>query len=490
MSELIHERIEKHSVVNAGKIAIICASKTLSYGEVQARVEHWSSIFADRQCRSVAVLLANSAELLCMFVAASKLNINFQILSTDWPLAQISKVLDQLTPDLTVTKDDICAHPVGAYGLSDLSEARNKEEVEFETCDPSLAFYTGFTSGSTGLPKGFVRSQQSWLKSFISDQIRFKFEESDCFFVMGSLSHSLPLYGAVRGLYQGASVYISTAFRPDKLVRDCVSVDASVIYGTPTQYRALLDFALKEEISLSSVRLILSAGSKYPTDWFVDLKAVFCNAKAIEFFGTSELSYVAARQMKADDPPTLVGEPMPMVDIQILTADGRQAKTGENGSIFVKSPFMFLGYLDAKGQADRSSCEFQDGYLSVADSGHVDVAGRLHIRGRSDRVFQASGRTINPEGIEAIFAEDKHIQNIAVFGQPDPLREHKITAVIKFLEASDVARVIRDISQKLPKYMIPTDIYKCEEWPLTHSHKTDYPKLKALMYAKKLEKLK
>lgn len=490
MLDPLFGRIQDHANRYPDKCAVICGAESLTYSSFLEQIINWLSRLAKDPEQSVACLLPNSAELLSLMVATSHLGHNLQVISPDWPSQQIKKALQSLQPDMLILDK-----PWDDLGFAGQTVAKFWTNPDVGDITPShfnsrLPFYTGFTSGSTGEPKGFVRSQLSWLESFYSDQKLFQFCSDDVFVIPGSLSHSLPLYGAVRGLYQGGTVYVAPIFRPDRILRDCIDLNATVIYATPTQYRAIMDQSIRTKTVMPTVRKILTAGSKFPVIWFEDLQVVFPASKYYEFYGTSELSYVTAREMKSDDPQAVVGKAMHNVSIRILNEAGELAVPTEVGRIFVKSPFLFSGYTREKGAFDLSICEFQDGYLCVGDRGFLDHDGVLHLVGRMDRVFQSSGRNIDPDSIESVLSQIDGIDKCAVIGMDDDKREKRIAAVLALKSSFEISEFVKICSEKLPKYLIPTQFYICEDWPITNSFKTDYLRLNEDLNTRKFRRLR
>ena len=487
MPDPIYVRIQKNAADFAHKPAIICGEVHLSYAEFFDQVQRWMDKLPGLPGQSVATLLHNCAELLSLMVATSARGLNLQVLSPEWPEAKIRETIKALQPNVVVDEK----------ALSSAELTRNEEvggrkyrESDYGPGDNELPFYTGFTSGSTGTAKGFVRSEMSWLESFRSDQQLFQFSHDDVFVIPGSLSHSLPLYGAIRGLYQGGTVYLAPRFRPDRIVRDCTDLQATVIYATPTQYRSLIDQARHRDVTLTSMRRVLTAGSKFPPHWLDDLREVFSKSTCYEFYGTSELSYVSAREMVAADAPTSVGLPMQGVHVRILNDHNEIEAPGMAGRVFVKSPFLFMGYLGPQGAVDQSSCEFQDGYLSVGDKGYLDEVGVLNLVGRVDQVFQSSGRNVDPQSIETVIGSAPGVQQCAVLGVHDEKREKRITAILSLEAGVDVKTAVQICKTRLPGYLVPQHFYVCEEWPLTPSYKTDYQKILQLLEGQKIRRVR
>lgn len=77
---------------------------------------------------------------------------------------------------------------------------------------PDSPFYIGFTSGSTGLPKGFRRHHRSWAESFRICVETFGVDAASRIAVPGRFSHSLFLFGTLFGLWSGAGVVLQERF--------------------------------------------------------------------------------------------------------------------------------------------------------------------------------------------------------------------------------------------------------------------------------------
>lgn len=482
MFDPIYARVQRNAADFPHKGAIICGEVRLTYADFFDQIHRWIDWLSDEPGQSVAALLPNCAELLSLMVATSELGLNLQVLSPEWPDAKISQTIKALQPNVVIDDKALSSIPLSYSGAVRVPKHR---EADYE-----LPFYTGFTSGSTGAAKGFVRSQKSWLESFYSDQQLFQFSDDDVFVIPGSLSHSLPLYGAIRGLYQGGTVYLAPRFRPDRIIRDCADVQATIIYATPTQYRSLIDQAKRRGVTLSSVRRVLSAGSKFPSHWIADLGSVFSKAKFYEFYGTSELSYVSAREMTDMDAPTSVGVPMQGVSVRILNDHNEIETLGMAGRVFVKSPFLFMGYVGAMGEVDLSECEFHEGYLSVGDKGYLDEQGVLNLVGRVDQVFQSSGRNVDPQSIEVVIGSAPGVQHCAVLGIDDAKREKRIAAILNLKVGADANAAVQICKTRLPRYLVPQHFYICEDWPLTPSHKTDYPMIRQLLDGQEMRRFR
>ncbi|WP_420548349.1 AMP-binding protein [Curvivirga sp.] len=474
----IFHQIKYHAASFPDKTAIILDRNRITYADFFQKIQTYQHCFHDKPSQLIATILPNqhAFELLSIFIAATSLGHNTEVLNSDWPEEIIDTILQEQNPDLILTNAGLPIH-----------QSAKNPAINTNT---DLAFYTGFTSGSTGGPKGFVRSQQSWLDSFKADQQVFSFHKDDVIIAPGSLAHSLFFYAAIRGLYLGATIVLSRHFRPDRILKQIQDFKVTIAYMTPTQIRSIIDAVKPSDPPLNKMRLILSSGSKLPLAWLDDISSVFPMQETYEFYGTSELSYISANKLTPQSDSTNVGQAFPFVDLLILDQNKNSVPVGETGQIFVRSKFKFMGYALPNRQTDMGHCQIYQDYISIGDLGFLDKKNNLHLIGRIDRMFQSMGRNIYPEEIEKVLQSSPNLNHAAVFKEADEKRENTIAAVILKSEAPQLSNMIQYCREKLPSYSIPYRFYMIDHWPRTVSDKTDLKLLETKLAKEELEILK
>ena len=235
---------------------------------------------------------------------------------------------------------------------------------------------------------------------------------------------------------------------------------------------------------LPSVRIVLSSGTKLPANLKQKLQAFFPNAELCEFYGTSEQSFITmARDNQT--PTGSVGRPFPGVHLRILDPQGRSLPAGQTGRIVVESKLVFQDY---EGGAHPMFERIGKG-LFVGDLGYVDGQGFLFLTGRADRMLVSSGKNTYPEEIETVLSTHGNIHSVAVLGLPDERRGQRLVAVINARTPVRSRELIAWCRKSLPAYKVPTLYYQLTEWPMTHSHKLDFPTLHQLITTGQLQRL-
>ncbi|MCI4665944.1 MAG: AMP-binding protein [Neomegalonema sp.] len=341
---------------------------------------------------------------------------------------------------------------------------------------PPAPFYIGFTSGSSGAPKPFARTEQSWAESFAVDRRLNGFCETDIVAIPGALHHSLPLYGLLSALAAGAEALLA----PERgKVRDVAAAmrrrSATVVTAAPAQLLQIARAVRVQGGGLTRVRLVLCGGAALPEGMRAEIAAAFPNAEIRCYYGASELSYVAIWRAEDAPPHGSVGKPVPGVAVRVMRDDGAEAAAGEVGRVVVRSPFAALGYLAPAGVEPLPQLA---GGVALGDLGYLDPQGFLFIVGRADRVLNIAGRNVSPEPIEAALLEHPGVSEAAVVGEADPVRGARLAAIISVAGAPPrKADLIALCRSRLGPAESPGRFYLAAEWPRLASGKTDHAAL-------------
>jgi len=350
--------------------------------------------------------------------------------------------------------------------------AFKQEPATLPAPTPQTPFYIGFTSGSTGMPKGFRRHHQSWAESLRVCLDTFGADAATCVLAPGRFSHSLFLFGMMLGLWSGAGVVVQERFSAPRMMDTLKQGRTPCLVAVPSQLVLMLEIAARRKVApMEGVRLILISGARWMRDRTAALQALFPNARIVEFYGASETSFMAWMEADASAPPNAVGKPFSNVNIDIRYP---QPPSGA-GQIFVRSPMLFMDYVGAPTDNTAAVCEGD--WLSVRDMGYLDAKGYLCLVGRENRMVVTQGKNLFPEELEAVLMACPGIAQASVHGTPDPIRGQQVVAVVQanvaepWVTAQQLAAVCRT---HLEGYKVPKRFLVCTDWPLTASGKTDH----------------
>jgi long-chain acyl-CoA synthetase len=319
-------------------------------------------------------------------------------------------------------------------------------------CD--IPVFETLTSGSTAKPRRILRTQASWIASF-DVNAGFGIGPGARVAVLGRLVQSLSLYGAVEGLHLGASVHILDTLRPDRQRKALIAHEITHLYATPAQLRLLTE----GQGICPDLRLVLVGGSKLDPALRAAVQAMAPAAKVREFYGAAEASFITLAD--EETPEGSVGRAYPGVEISV-----------DVGEVWVKSPYLFIGYA-----GDPGSARWRDGWLSVGEMGRLED-GFLYLHGRAGRMITVADQNVFPEEIEVLLHTLPGVRRAAVLPVADAKRGQVLVAVLQG-DRDQEPQVMANLRANLGPLKSPKSLIWLKEWPTLPSGKTDLRALEA-----------
>ncbi|RZT21325.1 AMP-binding protein [Fictibacillus sp. BK138] len=483
---LITDTIKKSALLYPEKTAIQMGEERISYQDLNKNLKRIAAFFRKQPFEEpqgkVALYLPNGIDFLQYFLGAISAGWISIPLDLKWKESELNERLGQSQPDLITTTEEL-QNKITYKGskltsVSSLEKQEPIEEINSNSEGESL-FYMGFTSGSTGIPKCFVRSHRSWVKSFACSKKDFGLTDSDAVLVPGPLVHSLFLYAAISTLYLGGTVKLLPKFSATQTLKEIETGEISALYAVPTMLAALTK-EMNNQNDTPRLKRIISSGAKWEPGLKDKINTLFPNTELFEFYGASELSFVSFINHRADiQKPLSVGRPFHNVELSIRK-DGIEVDSGEIGTLYVKSEMLFSHYIN-RPDANKEVWD-DDGWLTVGDLAKLDEEGHLYIIGRSNNMMISGGQNVYPEEIENVLYSLDGIEEAVVFGMPDSYWGEKISAAIILNNNSELTT--RDIQRFCRKHLstfkVPKHIIFTNEFPYTSSGKIARSKVKEI----------
>jgi long-chain acyl-CoA synthetase len=433
------------------RVALRGAGTVLTY---RALREHAARIAAASRGwggeeRFVALLGAPTPHYVAAFLGLASAGWAVGAIDSSGTPAEIRAALDQLAPVAVITSDrdwpstawegrwnveavdGLVADPIPATG------------ADLTSVDPDAPFYAGFTSGSSGTPKVFVRSHRSWFASFERLQQLHPIPPGGRVVVPGPLSSSHFLFGALHGLHIGATVELGDA--NDWAAADAVFVVPTMLVSAnrdvnkrcQTPFVDAGDFGTRRD---RGPRYLFCAGAHLDPALAAATRERCPDTMLVEYYGASELSFVAVRCHGDSSPRGSVGRAFPGVEIRIIDDADDPVATGEVGEIVVRSDLVFSGY---RGVVPAGAArERRGGWLGVGDRGRLDAEGYLFVAGRGSALIISGGVNVQPEEVEELVASVPGVAQCAVVGLPDPRWGELVCAVLVLDPGGAVTRSV------------------------------------------------
>jgi acyl-CoA synthetase (AMP-forming)/AMP-acid ligase II len=320
-----------------------------------------------------------------------------------------------------------------------------------------------YTSGTTGRPKGVPLTHRQVAVSIRSAMAAWRWDDGDV------LVHALPLYhqhglsGLHAALIAGGTVHIRSKFTPADLVRTIGDSHASVVFGVPTIYQALLEAGVVPASGLRDLRLAVCGSAPLSPSLAERLPGVLGRMPLIRY-GTTESGLDVSNPV-GDLHGDTVGVPLPGV-LARIRAGQDEADVGADGEIEVRGPQVFGGYWQDPGATEAAFTA--DGWFRTGDIGAVDPAtGHLMIRGRSKEMIITGGLNVYPREVEIALESHPSVAEVAVAGVADERWGERVTAwvVLRDGQEFDEAALIAHARTTLAGYKCPKRVFRAAALP-------------------------
>ena len=474
-----------------GKVAIYYQDREITYQEVFESVNRVGNALRSLGIEiehRVLVILPDSPEFAYCFFGAIKIGA-VAVPTNPWMFAKDYRYLindsraraiivhESVLPEIEKIWDDtpflkliiVVGTPRGK-GLSYerlIAAASDKLDAEKTTRD-DVCFW-GYTSGSTGSPKGAVHLQHDMIT--ISDLFVkpvLQMTENDLCFSASKMFFS---YGLGNSLYFPFRFGASTVLwpekpDPEKILQVIERYRPTIFFSVPTLYARFLRVAKKYD--LSSLRLCLSSGEPLPPAIFHQWRDR-TGLELLDVVGSTEAThdFLANRPGRAKAGSS--GEVTPAFEAKIVDEEGREVPIGEVGNLMVKGDANSPYYWNKHEQTKRV---MQGEWLKTGDTYYRDAEGYYWYCGRSDDMMKVGGLWVSPIEIENTLMEHPAVLESGVIGETDAdgLLKPKAFVLLKteFKPSVDlVVELQNHVKSKLAPYKYPRSIEFVDDLPKT-----------------------
>lgn len=441
--------------------AVVVGDRRITYGELAGRASSLQLPAGEM----IAQQIDDPLDFAVTFTAVVGRGRCAAVLDSAWPQDVRGRILEALLPDAVITSADL----VEAPHPSQLADAPD-----------DARFYCGFTSGTSGIPKGFVRTVDSWSRSLARSVDWFGLTPGLRVCAPGPLTASLNLYALAECLYSGSTFHSlapgDPAAKGPLMAQVLRSERIEHLIGVPSALRLALE---RIEGDLPDLRTVVSGGAGLSAADTGSILRKAPSARIFEYYGASEPSLVTARRVDGADGND-VGRPFPGVRIRI-DADSDSGRDGTVGTIHVHTDTAIEGYrFGDDGRAFRRNGD----WVTVQDQGWIDDDGALHLTGRHGDMIVVAGSNVYPSEVEGALAR-AGCPAAVVLGIPDARRGCALAAVIQTPPDTIIdAHALRSrLKELLPINKVPKLVFRTARLPLTTAGKPDRTALKASVLA-------
>jgi cyclohexanecarboxylate-CoA ligase len=502
----IHAILKKSSFTFGQKTAFTDGERTISFNTAMKWSVRLAKHFVKLGLKKgdvLAVQLPNSLEFVLAHVAASHIGLIFNPLSPNYRKKELLYMLGHCETKALITTERykhynlkelayevktrlphlehiiVTGQSEQAEGISffslleedpyDIRDSDLKKH-EPEADDPCLIM---FTSGTESNPKAVLHTNRTFVSTHLMNGPEYGITNKDTILSLTPLAHMFSLPMIMLSLQAGAKHYLYSEYDVKKLADILQKEKVTFLIAAPAHLIDILHHFDKKEADETSIRFVLTGGSKIPSQMVKKLIHVLgCRVGAQ--WGMTEVG-AGTFTRPGDDPEKAwktVGRPCPAGEVIIVDEDHRSLPTGAAGEIAFKGCSVFIEYY--RNREETKAAFTEEDYFLTGDQGYLDEEGYLHFTGRTKDTINRGGLKFHASEIEEALQMHPKIRQVAIVSVPDFRLGERACAFVALRENQhlDFEEMKSFLLQKgFAKYKIPEYCEIRNELPTTPSGK-------------------
>ncbi|MGM9486750.1 AMP-binding protein [Ideonella sp. YS5] len=328
---------------------------------------------------------------------------------------------------------------------------------------PADLFALMYTSGTTGKPKGAMRSHEGNALLAFATALEFGLSAEDTALLVMPLCHANSLYFALTFAMLGATIVIDDRphFDPAALLATLAESRITFTSLVPTHYIMMLALPEEEKArrDLGAVGKLLISSAPARPDTKRAILGLFPNAKLFELYGSTEAGWVTLLRPheQLERLGTVGREWAGSGAIRLLDGEGHEVPDGDVGELYSRTAYVFDGYWK---NPEKTAEAFRGEWCSVGDLARRNAEGFIELVDRKSNMIISGGENIYPSEVEAVLGAHPGVQDVAVVGVPDDKWGEAVLAVVvrRAGQAADEAQLLAWCRERMAGYKRPRSV--------------------------------
>lgn len=413
-------------------------------------------IFVDESLLSVAEALA------------PKLDVKGWVVMTDKPSSEIETSLENV-----VFYEDLIADKPETY--------------DWPVVEETTAAYAGYTTGTTGRPKGVYYSHRSIYLHTMGGLAALQATFDDCVMPITPMFHVLSWGFPQNAVAAGAKLVLPGKFAAEEfgaIGQAFIEEKVTLANGAPAIFAPMLAMMknMPEPPDLRGVRLV-SGSSEPPLSMMRGFKEV-TGAEVIHGYGATETTPLATTNWRIKPGTDMTDEEkwdfkryqgLPIIGVELKVVDPSGEEMPHDGTsmgeVLMRGPWITESYYQLPDNADR----FLDGWWRSGDVGVIYPNGYLKLTDRLKDVIKSGGEWISSIDMENAMLDNPDVKEAAVIGVPDEKWQERPVAYVVANDGAEVTResVVATLGERFAKWQLPDEVIVTDELPRTSVGKLD-----------------
>jgi len=497
----LDEIVRRNSLRTPDKLAISMDEKTLSWRQLDMRVNQLANAFTQNNLVKgdrVAILSANCPEYLEIYFAIARsgliaVPVNYRLTSDE-----LVEILQHAEPKLLVVANEFLQQAQEVQGrvssLHDLwliAESEKEGIANYESAlqagsktivesraDEKDCFAIFYTSGTTGLPKGAMVSHYNLEMNGYNQIIADSASAEDSNLISSPIYHMGAVFMAITYMMLGCTQYILSKFTAEGWLALMQSSKASVSLLIPTMINAVVNDKKFDDYDLQNLRLIFYGGGPMPP---AVLKRAIngLNCSFNQGYGlteTLEATFLGPNDHVPDGNPEQqkrlgsCGQEAVGAEVRIVNDEAEELAKNEIGEIIIRSRSVISAYWNLPEESEKA---IRNGWFFTGDLGYLDEDRYLYVVDRKKDMVISGGVNIYTREIESRLFQHPAILEAAIIGLADDEWGEIVTAVVVLKDDENVEseELIAFCAEKLASYKKPKKVLFIESLPKNPSGK-------------------
>lgn len=453
----ISDAVATHARLNPDKPGTRDSRRSLSYQQWDERASRLAAGLLNLGLKKgdrVAVLAYNCIEWMEIYVALARAGLvavppNFRLAA-----AEVAYILNDSEASAIIAGSDFCERIDSVRAELSIASGRyvmigeqprdgwinyeqlfehDGQQLSLATVSPEETCALMYTSGTTGRPKGVIRSHAGGALIALATALGMGFSRDDTALLVMPLCHANSLYFATTCMHLGATCIIDDrrSYDPEALLATLSQQKVTFTSLVPTHFIMLLSLPdeVKQRYDVSSVGKLMISSAPARKNTKLAIMEYFYNSELYELYGSTEAGWVTL--LRPQEQLSKLGsvgrEWVGSGAIRLLDEQGQEVADGEIGELFSRTPYTFDGYWK---NPQKTAEAFRDGWCSVGDMARRDDEGYIWLVDRKSNMIISGGENIYPSEVEEALAAHPKVKDVAVIGIPHEKWGETVQAVI------------------------------------------------------------
>lgn len=327
-------------------------------------------------------------------------------------------------------------------------------------------FLINSTSGTTGLPKCVVHTQNRWYYFHQKAVANGLLTSAEVFLPVIPMPFGFGIWTShTTPIYLGAGAVILDRFTARAACEAIAQHSVTVLCCVSSQLTMLMAEPAFREANLTSLRVVFTGGEAIPYRPAAEFEER-TGAKILQFYGSNETGLLSATTVddSLDHRLRTAGRIVPEMSVRLFDGD-RDVTAAGRGQPACRGPATSLGYL---GGTDHDKLFTSDGWMLMGDICELDADGYLTVTGRTSDFILRGGKNISAAQVEDAALTHPAIALAAAVAMPDPVFGERICLYAELVDSASVALpelVDHLLALGVSKELLPERLIVVDELP-------------------------